>query len=138
MSLSSTLCSTATWLQFRSQTKFALGVLLNIGTTLALLMINIMARYNYLEYSTSNLTSSTIQCVFHHDTIDAWSLSLDYRWMAIPDFLYSLSITLLGIGATEFIVAQSPYSMRGLIVGSGLRHPLFVCCTDCGSERTVH
>ena len=103
----------------RSQTKFALGVLLNIGTTLVLLMINIMARYNYLEYNTSNLTSSTIQCIFHCDTTDAWNLSLDYRWMAIPDFLYSLSITLLGIGAVEFIVAQSPYSMRGLIVGSG-------------------
>ena len=103
----------------RSQTKFALGVLLNIGTTLALLTINIMARHNYLEYSTSNLTTTAMQCIFYRDTIDAWSLSLDYRWMAIPDFLYSLSITLLGIGATEFIVAQSPYSMRGLIVGSG-------------------
>ena len=104
----------------RSQTKFAFGVLLNIGTTLALLIINIMARHNYLEYSTSNLNNaSTIQCVFYLKNSDAWSLSLDYHWMAIPDFLYSLSITLLGISATEFIVAQSPYSMRGLIVGSG-------------------
>ena len=100
----------------RSQTKFALGVLLNIGTTLALLMINIMARHNYLEYSTSNLTTTAMQCIFYRDTIDAWSLSLDYQWMAIPNFLCSLSVTLLGIGATDFIVAQSPYSMRGLIV----------------------
>ena len=58
--------------------------------------------------------------------------------MAIPDFLYSLSVTLLGIGATEFIVAQSPYSMRGADSGQWIRHPLPVCCTDCGSEHTVH
>ena len=103
----------------RSQAKFALGVLLHIATTLALLVIDVMARHNYLKYSTSNLNATTIQCVFYLDTSDTWSASLDYRWMAIPDFLYSISITLFGIGATEFIVAQSPYSMRGLIVGSG-------------------
>ena len=104
----------------RSQTKFALGVLLHIATTIALLVINIVARHNYLEYSISNPnTNVTIQCVFYHEGSDAWSSSLDYRWMAVPDFLYSSSITLFGIGAVEFIVAQSPYSMRGLMVGSG-------------------
>ena len=103
----------------RSQTKFSLGFLLHIATTLALLMIDVMARHNYLEYSTSNLTASTIKCLFYLEDSDAWSVSLDYRWMAIPDFLYSLSVTLLGIGAIEFIVAQSPYPMRGLLVGSG-------------------
>ena len=102
-----------------SQTKFILGVLLHITATVALLVINIVARHNYLVYSVSNPnTTTTIQCVFYHEGSDVWSLSLDYRWMAVPDFLYSLSITLFGIGATEFIAAQSPYSMRGLIVGS--------------------
>jgi peptide/histidine transporter 3/4 len=104
----------------RSQTKFALGVLLHIATTIALLVIIVVARHNYLEYSISNPnTTTTIQCVFYHEGSDAWSASLDYRWMAVPDFLYSLSITLFGIGAIEFLVAQSPYSMRGLMVGSG-------------------
>ena len=104
----------------RSQTKFALGVLLHITTTIALLVIIIVARHNYLKYSISNPnTNATIQCVFYHEGSDAWSSSLDYRWMAVPDFLYSLSLTLYGIGAIEFIVAQSPYSMRGLMVGGG-------------------
>ena len=103
----------------RSHTKFALGVLLHVASTIALMVINVVTRHNYLEYSVSNPNTTTpIQCVFYHEGSDAWSLSLDYRWMAVPDFLYSLSITLLGIGATEFVAAQSPYSMRGLIVGS--------------------
>ena len=99
-----------------SQTKLVLGVLLHIATIIAVMLIEIVVRHNYL---TSYQNTTTIQCVFHHKTTGAWRLSLDYRWMAIPDFLYSLSITLLGIGGSEFIAAQSPYSMRGLIVGCG-------------------
>ena len=102
-----------------SQTKFVLGVLLQIATIIVLMLIEIVVRHNYLEENTSYQNTTTIQCNFYHKSDGVWSLSLDYRWMAIPDFLYSLSITLLGIGASEFITAQSPYSMRGLIVGCG-------------------
>ena len=96
--------------------KFLLGVLLSIASTVALLVLETVARHNYFDHYV-NSTSET-QCVFYQETNNVWKLSLDYRWMGIPDLLFSLSITLLGIGATEFVVAQSPYSMRGLMVGS--------------------
>ena len=102
-----------------SQTKFVLGVLLQIATIIVLMLIEIVVRHNYLEENTSYQNTTTIQCIFYHKSDGARSLSLDYRWMAIPDFLYSLSIALLGIGGSEFFAAQSPYSMRGLIAGCG-------------------
>jgi hypothetical protein len=37
--------------------------------------------------------------------------------MAIPNILNSVSFTLLGAGTCEFICAQTPYSIRGLIYG---------------------
>jgi hypothetical protein len=40
--------------------------------------------------------------------------------MAIPNILNSMSLILLGIGIYEFICAQTPYSMRGLIIGCAI------------------
>ena len=45
------------------------------------------------------------------------SLSLDYWWMAFPLALNQLSEFLLVIAAIEFVFSQSPYSMKGLLVG---------------------
>ena len=39
--------------------------------------------------------------------------------MLLPNVLNSVSIMYLGIGGVEFICAQTPYSMRGLISGAG-------------------
>jgi hypothetical protein len=38
--------------------------------------------------------------------------------MAVPNFLYSISVAVLGISSIEFGISQAPYSMRGLIMGS--------------------
>ena len=45
---------------------------------------------------------------------------MDFRWMAVPQCLYSLSISVMLIRGGVFISSQVPYSMRGLIVGTGL------------------
>ena len=37
--------------------------------------------------------------------------------MAIPDFIVSISYTMLYIGAVEFFLAQTPYFMKDLTVG---------------------
>ena len=42
---------------------------------------------------------------------------MDFRFMAVPLLLHSLSITAIAIGAFEFFASQTPYSMRGLIMG---------------------
>ena len=99
------------------QTKFVLGVALHTAAIVALILLVVVARHSYLKYHTSNQSNSTIHCIFN-EADGTLSSSLDYRWMIIPNFLYSLSITAIGIGAIEFLVSQAPYSMRGLMAGS--------------------
>ena len=38
--------------------------------------------------------------------------------MVLPNVVNSISIVILGIGGIEFICAQMPYSMKGLMVGT--------------------
>ena len=90
--------------------KFIAGVFLLIIEIIALLVIETVARHHYL---TSNNYNITIPCIGH----GTLSTSLDYRWMAIPLLLFSLSTATFSIGAIEFFVPQVPYLMRGLIMG---------------------
>ena len=98
-----------------SRTKFVFGLLLHTAAIIALMLLVVVARHCYLKYNTNS--NDTIQCIFY-EANGALSSSLDYQWMTIPNFLYSLSVTALSIGAIEFCVSQAPYSMRGLLVGS--------------------
>jgi NADH:ubiquinone oxidoreductase subunit K len=77
----------------------------------------VVARCNTLKYNNYHQYNATIQCIFNEDN-SALSSGLDYQWMAIPNILYSLSLLTLNIGGLEFIVSQTPYSMRGLLMGS--------------------
>ncbi len=96
-----------------SNCKFFLGVILQIVRITALMLIEFEARYLHVKYCGSN---TTMQCMFWEEG-GALSSTLDSRLMAIPNLLNSISFILLGVGAGEFICAQTPYSMRGLISG---------------------
>ena len=75
----------------------------------------LIARHSYLSHYGNN---ATIHCIFleEHGTL---SSSFDIRWMALQSFLNSISLFSLGLGGVQFICAQTPYSMRGLISGAG-------------------
>ena len=50
--------------------------------------------------------------------INVGQLSLpDYKWMALPYIMISLSQFLLFVSVSEFLCAQAPYSMKGLLFG---------------------
>ena len=101
-----------------SRTKAVFGLLLHIAAIVAVIIVLVVARYNTLEHNISNHhQNATIQCIFY-EVNSALSSDLNYQWMAIPNILYSLSLTTLNIGALEFIISQTPYSMRGLLIGS--------------------
>ena len=89
--------------------KVICGTVLLLAEILALLVIEIVARYNYLDNF-----NSTILCTGH----GTLSTAIDFRWMAMPNLFHSLSVCLLGIGGIQFIASQAPYSMRGLIMGT--------------------
>ena len=98
-----------------SHYKFGIGVLLQVLRLVVLMIIEFTAQHSSLmthEYNT------TIVCVLSHDSQGTLNSVFDYRWMIIPQLLHSFSIVVLGIGSLEFISAQIPYSMKGLIFGT--------------------
>lgn len=59
-----------------------------------------------------------ILCVGHVTFTSAPSIiHIDYKWFLIPEFTLSIAVFLVQISSLEFIVAQSPKSFRGLMVG---------------------
>ena len=101
-----------TWLE--SLQKAFIGMLLQLVRVLTLMAYQIVAQHNY--YSVLNSNNITTPCLFyaHQGTL---SSSFDYHWMAIPDFIVSISYIMLYTGAVEYFSAQVPYFMKGLTVG---------------------
>ena len=98
-----------------------------------LIAVDVISRHNYLksEYN------ATIQCIFH-ESRGLLSQSLNYWWLAIPQYLHYISLTFLLTGATEFICSQAPYSMKGVIIGAQYIHLYFnlfnpLGCNNCYS-----
>ena len=100
----------------KSFSKFSMGVVLQIVRVIILAIFITLARHNFLKQNGHD-NSTTIQCLFLQNA-STLALSFDYRLMALPSFINSISITMFGIGGVEFICAQTPYSMRGLISGA--------------------
>ncbi len=44
-------------------------------------------------------------------------VQLDYKWLLLPKAILGLSLYLSTSSSAEFIIAQTPYSMRGLLIG---------------------
>ena len=98
----------------KSYWKFFIGVIAQILRVIALVVLDLMARTSYL---TQNGKNSTLQSIFSEGK-GALSSSFDIKWMVLPNILNAISIVTLGIGGIEFICAQTPYSMKGLMVGT--------------------
>jgi peptide/histidine transporter 3/4 len=102
----------------QSLQKCLIGVLIQIVRVSLLLVLEVVSRHNFVQSSDHN-TTITINCLFYasHGSL---SDSFDFRWMMIPDFLESISLTMIYIGTFEFLAAQVPYFMKGLMVGLAL------------------
>ena len=96
--------------------KFVTGVMIQVAKFISLILIQVFARYNYFKANSEHNETHIIGCMFNESSGDL-SSSLDYRWTIIPTFLHSISMTLLFISGLEFLCAQVPYSMKGLIFG---------------------
>ena len=65
-----------------------------------------------------NATNITCLLESSESTYSVWnSLPLDYRWLIIPYITYSFGLFFVLTSAIQFVCAQSPYSMRGLLFG---------------------
>ena len=97
----------------QSRHKILVGMVALIAKLLTLMAYNVISRHNSLQMNGPNVTTP---CLF--ETNDgALSKSFNYKWIIIPDLFTTISITMLSIGLVEFISAQVPFIMKGLMIG---------------------
>ena len=96
---------------------FSFSAILQFVRLMLLMAYLLMARHNYIEQH-HDMLNVTIQCIFS-ESYGTLSSSFDIRWIVPQGVLNSVSTFMLGSGGVEFICAQTPYSMRGLISGAG-------------------
>ena len=92
--------------------RFFVGATMLIGTFLALMIFELLSRQSYLQ---ENGYNETVLCVLYKH--QALATKFNYTWIAIPDILFALSILLMVVGCVEFMAAQVPCSMKGVLLG---------------------
>ena len=90
----------------------ALTVLGKIGFIIFDLSISVPAYVNYNE--TMCILESTINSTSYYDLITSESYS---HYYAIPSCINSIGVILIIAGSLEFVFAQAPLNMRGLLLG---------------------
>ena len=92
--------------------KFIISLLFFFAGALALLGIE-SASYNHQF----QLNNTIIKCGLHSKHHIAHTVHIDVWWMLIPKLLNGFSFFLLISSSIEFICAQAPFGMKGLIFG---------------------
>ena len=101
------------WMESRH--KILVGTVALIARVLTLMTYNIISRHNSLQ---SNGPNVTIPCLFETwSTEGVLNKNFNSKWITVPDFLFLTSLTMLYIGGVEFISAQVPFFMKGLMIG---------------------
>ena len=95
--------------------KHILGMLLQVARVATLMVFDIIARKTYIEQYKNNITCLLHANEPHHGLL---STSFNSYLIIVPRLLQSLSLTLLSISGIEFLLSQTPYSMRGLMIGA--------------------
>ena len=99
--------------------KLSILTKLNIGLFLAFLMITgsfcleVIGHIKLVD--ATNITCLLINSDVNYNPSN--SLPLDYKWLMIPNTTYGISFYLMLSSGLQFICAQSPYSMKGLLIG---------------------
>ena len=94
--------------------KFLLGMTLQVVKVIIIMAYDLTARKNAFEDQMKNITIK-----YNKVTLDAPSLSFKKDWVAITTFIECISRFTLSISSVEFFASQTPYSMRGLMIGAG-------------------
>ena len=96
--------------QIESLRKVLIGMLLQIARVFVLMAYIIVL---------CRTSKGQIQCLFHltNQNTQARNITFSHYWIAIPDFLETISVVMLHVGAAEFLSAQVPHFMKGLMIG---------------------
>ena len=81
---------------------------------LAMLMYVISTGINLLIDTVGHSRSNIEQCMF---TVGSSHIRVHSSFILLPALLSSLATVIINVTSMEFIIAQSPYSMRGMLIG---------------------
>ena len=102
--------------RFSSFTTFNIGFFLSLISMIGYFSLEI-AGHIKLD---ANITNVTCLLEVKEDDPSTWnSLPLDHKWIILPVLVRTFSYFFILSGGMQFICAQSPYSMKGLITGLG-------------------
>ena len=76
-----------------------------------------MADYIETNYHTDACTYYHNASSFRQTVVQNITLPFHYQWVIIPQVLTGVTFLLVFLTVFEFILAQSPYSMQGLLIG---------------------
>ena len=93
--------------------KFLFSIFLFLAAVMALLGIE---STSYLLERGLNQTAS--KCAFQTDSAHP-DIPVDVRWVIVPNTLNGLSMFLFILSGIEFVCAQAPFNMKGLVLGIG-------------------
>ena len=94
-----------------SRRKVVIGLILQIIRYILMVIFVTLSRQHYLI--NDEFTNNTLVCVLDNDS----NITYDFKFYAISDVVSSASFIMIVVGAIEFVCAQIPYSMKGVIVG---------------------
>ena len=92
--------------------KLLVGVILEMLQIITLVAYDIKARKMYIDLRGQN---ATIPC-FYPSLLTKNSYKY---WLAVPYSFATIGMTTIYISSIEFLASQTPYSMRGLMIGAG-------------------
>ena len=96
--------------------RLLLGVAMTTFCLMCVLITEVAGHYSFM-HDPSN-SNKTLQCALA--TVDQTGNSLEVPWesLLVPNLLFGLASTIIYTTAFEFISAQSPKSMTGLLIGT--------------------
>ena len=95
-------------INFSIRARFLLGIFVTLLYELHLLGIELAS-----SYTNSDLHNSTCFYYVNEETVSLY-------WLILPKVLYGIATYIILTCSMEFIAAQAPYSMRGLLFGIGI------------------
>ena len=98
--------------------RILLGQLLILASTICILLMDTVGHINSLSTACFLATDYTPSINCNTSNFTCKSLGLSIFNLAIPYTLNAIAYTLVYIGAYEFILSQSPHTMKGLLLGS--------------------
>ena len=89
-----------------------------IGAFGTILVSAVVLSVDMVEHAHPN---ATVECMFVENSTSNSVVDIDYLWVGIPlGIVFGIELLTIYIPLFEFVCAQTPYNMKGLIIGLAL------------------